>query len=130
MKARMWEWWRKVEQEYREKRRQEDQQRERERRERTRRRTPYEAEQEARKYASAPLEELIAYMEREWGVEVDWEELGVTRPRPRGIQVEVNIGKEREDKATTIEERRSQKSGSEGLMRKALVMVLTGRWTN
>lgn len=123
---RMWEWWRKVEEDYREKRRQEDELRERERRERVRRQTADEALAEVLKNP-LPFEELVAEMERNWGIEVDWEEWGMVRPKPRGIQVEVVMGEER---ARQNEEGRLQKSGHEGLMRRALVMVLTGRWRN
>lgn len=127
MKTRMWEWWRRIEADYREKRRQENEQRQQQRRERARRRTADEALGEARQYAAAPFEELAVYMEREWGVEVEWERWGMVRPKARGVQVEVieSPVAGRQSPAGNDHNR-----SPEGLMRRALVMVLTGKWKN
>ena len=122
----MWEWWRRVEQEYREKRRGEDELRERERRDNRRRETADEALARIRRNPPT-WEELLAAMEQNWGIEAEWEKWGLSRPRPGGVQVEVVIGEER---ARQNEERRSQKSEGEALAQGALVMVLTGRWKN
>jgi hypothetical protein len=119
----MWEWWRAVEREYREKRGREDGQRQEERRERARRRTPQEAQMEASRYAPWTTEELLAEAERRWGTEVDWEELGMARPRPRGVQVVVEIGGK-------SSQRKGHEDEHDELAEGALLLVLTGKWKN
>ena len=125
--GRMWEWWRAVEREYREKRRHEDEQREQERRERGRRRTPYEAQMEARKYASWTTAELLAEVERQWGIEVEWEEFGIDKPRPRGMEVVVEIGRSRQNEESRLQ-KCEKNQGREELAEGALLLVLTGRF--
>jgi len=120
VKTKMRDWWRKVEEDYREKRRQEDEQWERERRERVRRKTVWELQEEAKGLPEPPLEELFGYMEREWGVTVPWDEYGMTRPKPPGV-VEVEIGGARQKAG------RAQKAEG-GLAEKALMLVLTGKF--
>ena len=131
---RMWEWWRKVEEDYREKRRGEDELRERERQERARWRRGDEGLAEVLKNPP-PFEELVAEMERNWGIEVEWERWGMSRPKPRGVQVEVieshivsrtSQGDRRD--CQDRRDRRDREDGADRFLRGALAMVLTGRW--
>ncbi len=123
--GRMWEWWRKVEQEYREKRQKEDEQRREERRGELSH--PVAARQGwgiQSESASWTTQELLAEAERRWGVEFPWEEAGMKRPSERRPEVVVEIGRPRQ-----IAEGRLQKyEGSDCLVKGALLLVLTGKF--